>query len=276
MNLMIFKNSDQRMEEALARLEETDLNITGTSGKICRLFLTIINSVMDDAYDVLTNNFAQVFLSAATGEGLDAIGTMMQLDRMVDEDDEDYRYRIAQSRLTAASANMTSIRLAALSTVDVQDVIIKEFTYGAGSFSIYIISDTAITSQDVLDEVKYNVDRVKASGIKYDILTPTIKDISLNIVLSFSNTATENDKIVAIQDSRDRVINYINSLTAGDGLVIEDITDGIIDSNTIIKNAYISSLRIDDIITFVADHDIRWNQRFLASTRDEAITIQGA
>ena len=276
MDLLNFKSEEQIIQEGIALLEKTDLNQAGSSGKICRLLINIVSSLVGDAYKTLQLNHLKLFLSTSTGEALDAIGFMLNCSRWYGEIDNDYRYRISQSTLTAATANQTSIKLAAMSVEGVQSVIMKQYTCGSGSFSLYVVSEFSITPESILTNVKSAVEAVTGYGIKSDILSPIIKDVKLELTIAFSPLATEEDRALIVNDVRIKIVGVINTMDVGESLIIKDLISTVTQMNSMIKDAYLSSLRIDDQLVFLTNQECRWNQRFLVSSTDGAITVQGA
>lgn len=275
MDLINFKDQDKVILDAIALLDNTALNKAGSSGKICRLLVNIVASLVGDTYTALKLNHYQAFLSTAEGDGLDAIGYMVNCPRIGKESDSDYRYRISQSTLTAATCNETSIRLAALSVTGVQSIVMKQYTYGSGSYSIYVVTEYAITPDSILSNVKTAVAKVTAYGIKFDIMTPKIIDVKLGIVVAFTQTATDEDRVLLCNEVKAKTIDLMNSMNMGQSIVVKDIVNKLILVDAKIKNVYISSMKLNDIPVFITDQNLRWNQRFLASSAEGAITVQG-
>lgn len=279
MELLLFKTESQVLQDGISRLEKTVFSEGGTPGKVCRLLLNIINSIIageNGLYDSLKLNHLNAFISTATSDGLDAIGNMVNISRKIYETDEQLRYRINQSMLSMATANEASIKLAALSIEGVQSVSIKEFAFGTGSYAIYIITDTAYPSQSIIDNVKVAVDKVRAYGSRFDILSPIIKDVKMNVILSFVTGTTDAEKSYIYTSTKSSIVSSINTRDMGAILDIELIINNIISSNKSVKNATVSTLFVDDRPVFVTNQECRWNQRFLASSADGAIIVQGA
>jgi uncharacterized phage protein gp47/JayE len=217
----------------------------------------------------------QAFISTATGVGLNKLGEILNCIRLGSETDDNYRYRISQKSLTMATSNMTSITLAALSVDGVQNVILKENIYGTGSFAVYVISNTAITDATTLANVKTAVEKVRPFGCKFEVLSPDILYVACNVVVSFDSSVSETDRSSIIEEVKSTIVTYLNSSNIGAELSIRGFLNNIILSNTMIKDAYLTSLVVNNKTVFVVDQKCRWNQRFLASTLLGDISVQG-
>lgn len=278
MELLLTKTQEELIQEGIRRLDNTELNSDSSSGKICRLLLNIINSVIGDpntgVYTSLRLNHVRALLSTADGEALNDIGVLLNCKRNVGEFDEEYRYRISKSTLTLATANETAIRLAALSVNGVQDVSMKPYVYGTGSFSVYVISEYSVTPKSILDAVKTEIDRVHPYGNKFEVLSPIVTPVELSMIITYTSSAMQNDKIVLNQNITSSVIQYINSRNMGNSLVIKDITNIAKDAGSLVKDAYIVTLKVDGRIVFITDQTTRWNQRFFVSTNPNAIIVK--
>lgn len=278
MNLLLFKSEDQLIKEGISRLDKTELGGAGSSGKVARLLLNIINSIIageGGVYEALSINHANAFLSTAEGEGLDALGTLFNLYRISGESDNEYRYRISQATTGMATANIASIRLAALSVEGVQEVVLKEYSYGAGSYSVYIITESATPSDSMIYNVTNSISAVKPYGVRFSVVYPIVLDTELNMVVSFIPTISEVDKNLIETNIKALILEHINSKSMGSSLVIKELIDIARLHSNLIKDVYISSIKINGVSVFITDQKARWNQRFLASSRIGAINIQG-
>jgi len=277
-DLLLFKNEEQVIKDGIERLNRTSLNIQGSSGKLARLLLNIVNSIIggtNGAYDALRVNHLKAFLSTSYGDSLDAIGQLVNCMRNMLEDDEAYKYRISKSTQSLAAANEISIRLAALSITGVESVVIKEHTYGTGSFVVYVITNNSVNSTSIMTSVKEAIDKVKAYGIKYELLTPIVNEVKLNMVVNFISGVSDNDKRIIYIDTKNAIVNFINNLHMEQSLILNDIITMVNTSNSKIRSSYITSLKINGKSVFLTDQTCRWNQRFMASSNENTITITG-
>ena len=141
------KTFDELKEEATSDLQTVGFNTS--PGAIAKLFMNIVNQNISNLYDTLTVNHIRAFVTTADGAALDAIGVLVQCFRLKDETDDNFRYRIVNQCLTLATSNETAIRLTALTVEGVNDVILKPYSMGAGSFTVIVLSDEDVTSTGI-------------------------------------------------------------------------------------------------------------------------------
>ena len=166
------KTFEELKDEATVDL--TSVGFSTSPGSIAKLFLNIVNKNIANLYNTLTVNHLRAFVTTSDGEALDAIGVLLCCTRLKDETDDNYRYRITQQCLTLATSNETAVRLTALTVEGVEDVILKPYSMGAGSFTVIILSDTNITSKTILDKVRNELALVHGYGIRYNVVSPTL------------------------------------------------------------------------------------------------------
>ena len=272
MELLMKKTIEDLMAISLERLNQTQLNEISRGG-IARLFLSVINDNIAGFYDTLQTNHMQAFLSTATGAGIDEIGFLLACNRNSGEGDEEYRARISQQVLSAASANETAIKLAALSVADVQDVTMKKYTLGTGSFSIFVVTKEALTSEATINSIREAVDKAVGYGIKYDVAAAGFVMVEMKIKLMFtastdvvSQAAYKSKAVTAMKE-------YLNSRALGETLIINEITQRIMDVSEDIVNYQLHELKIDGKRVLNKDQNCKWNERFIESSIPNAIIV---
>jgi hypothetical protein len=271
MILLNSKSFDQL--QAAAKEKLTELGFSTAPGAIAKLFLSIVNRNIADLYDVLTLNHVQAFVSTATDEYLDAIGRMLACDRLTGESNDDYRYRICNQVLNSATANETAIRLAALSTEGVQDVVLKKFSFGSGSFSVMIITDSPTASDALLEVVRINVEQVAGYGVKFNVTNPDIKTVKIKIkLLTKDNISTGVSQDVKFY-VRDALKEYFTTRKIGESIYTNQITQVIMDVNKGIVSYICESFKIDGKTNMYVNQDCKWNERFMLSSDPDAIII---
>lgn len=257
----------------------TQNGFTTTPGGIAKLFADIIAENIAEFYDSLELNHMQAFVTTATGDFLEAIGTLLSCTRKTGENDDDFRKRIINQCLSLANANETAIRLAALSVDYVDDVVMQKYSNGPGSFTLMPIIDVA-AGADALDKVNDAVLDVCSYGEKVIIKLPTLKYIKLSISLVYSSNLTDTEKQSLAVAVRTNIINYINSIAVGDALIINELTKVIMQStlnnttdNSGIINYACNSLEIDGEECLFINQGLRWDEKFQVSTDTDAITV---
>lgn len=139
------------------------------------------------------------------------------------ESDENYRFRIVNLFTSSAKANDTSLRLAALSVPGVADAIIRNYEYGIGSTGLFIISESPIVSQGILNAVQQAVNNTKSSGEHVMVSAPEYRAFKMEVVLQFTPTTPAGDKDIILEQVKENIIDYVNNLEMGDEIVINEI-----------------------------------------------------
>jgi uncharacterized phage protein gp47/JayE len=274
--ILLDKTYEQIMEESLDELEgmQGDRN----AGSVARLLLSIVNKKLagkDGYYSALKLNHAQAFVSKATDRFLDHIGLLLDCHRRDEEvgDDEAFRYRITKQIQIVASANYTAVRLAALSVEGVQDVMMKRWTHGTGSFSVYVITENPITPQEVLDEVARQIMDSEAYGIRGEVFRPNLITVQAKIRLVFNKTVPELDRKLAIAQAQDRIREYINSRNVGEPLTMTEINKAMTEIHPGIEEVILFDYRLNDRPVLPVDQQGAWNERFIESDKPNAVYV---
>ncbi len=270
--MIITKSLDELMTQTMERLSGTSITEIGPGG-VARLLLAIMNENLSEFYSIFSLNLAQACISQATEGNIDLIGFMLSCPRITGESDDNYKYRVCNQVLTIASANETAIRLAALSVDLVKNVILKPYTFGTGSFSIYIITDTPNTSQETINEVQSKINEVKGYGIRFAVFIPKTIPIEFKAMIIFTKgTDDATKKIITIQ-AKQLIRDYINSRMPGESIVINEINEIIMSISETIYDYQITSFAINGRLALATNQDSKWNERFIESSKPNAIDV---
>lgn len=277
MPLLIQKTMDDLMQAAMARLAKTPITETGPGG-VARLLLAVFNEQLatdapdgEGFYKKLEVAHAQAFLSTAEGQYLDLIGMLLNCKRLDGESDDDYRYRISKQTLTLAAANQTAIRLAALSVPGVKDVLMKPFTHGTGSGSLYVITDDPSQTASVIAQVQAAVDEVAAYGVRVHVFAPTTIPVEMRIRLIFDKKASEMEKKLIRNQATQALKDYINSRGPGEAIVINEIVQRVMQVSDLIFDIEILSMAVNHRPVLITNQTCAWNERFVESSRPGAL-----
>lgn len=261
--MMLFdKDLAQIADETLADLEAAGID-GSTPGDITRILLGVVNKQLDSFYTVLRENHVQAFVSKATDARLDLIGQLVQCNREPGESNDNYRYRICNAVLDAASANETAVRLAALSAEGVQDIMMRPFTHGTGSFSVYVLSAESYTPDEVLENVREKLEAVKGYGIRTEVYRPIIKEVQVSMRVVYDKTVRESERALGLSMITEEVQSYLNGLNVGQFLDFsrfEQIARETVDN---IKEVHIFDFKVDGRPVFNKTIIPAWNERFV-------------
>jgi len=136
-------------------------------------------------------------------------------------DDDNYKNNISNKVLGTEIGNIASIKLAALNTPGINNVIITPKSHGIGTFSIFIVSDLPLVSDGLILALNNNLANVVPEGVTYYINKPNYLSINIKMTLILRQSATiSEDEITSMRES---VTNYINNLGLGGTIVISDM-----------------------------------------------------
>lgn len=265
------KTFEELQNESLAEL--TAVGFNSSAGTISRLFMSIINKNVDSLYRVLTTNHLRAFLSTTDGNGIDAIGALLNCSRLSRESDEDYKYRVSQQCLVLASSNEVAVRLAVLCTEGVADTILKKYAMGAGTFSVIIVLEDGYNKEDVIANVKDSIDKTDAYGIKYNVITPTLTYIKFKMKLYIKDNVSDADAQTIRYDVQIALSDYISNLDIGEGIVIDQLTQAIMNVSDNIISHQCLEFKINGERALYVNQSCRWFERFALSTDVDNIVI---
>lgn len=275
MALHIKKSLDELMVTGISRLENVTLSdgkhLSAKPGGVARLLLTIINASLEEFYTRLEEVHLQSFLSTASGEGLDLVASLINCTRKAGEEDEVYRARISQQVRILEKANELAVRMAILSVDGVQDVNLVPYTHGSGSFTGFIITETAMPSESIIYECRAALADVVAYGIKYNIEGPDLIPVEMGIkLIMLNNTEAPNDLIEKV---RDRVRTFINSRKIGEELIFNEIVETVMATSEDIYDMEVFNYKVNELRVLNTNQSCRGNERFIESTKPGAITV---
>lgn len=144
------------------------------------------------------------------------------------ETDTDYQYRInlkLSSKNGAAEADLT---LAILNVPGLQNVV---FQRQAGTYLCYVYAVSPTVPTSTLQMVQAQMDKATAWPIVGTAVQPNLIGISVSTTVTFISGATSSQQQSAIANAVAAAANYINNLSIGQTLVINDVADAILSSD---------------------------------------------
>lgn len=269
--LYLERNHAELNEISFKRLEEAGLGIS--AGRIAKLLLSIVNENVAEFYSTLKEQHVQAFLSYATGQSLDLIGELLNCPRESGEEDDDYRYRISKQTLSLARANETAVRLAVLSVEGVEDVVMRPFTHGTGSFSVYVVTNAPTASEDILEQVREKLEEFKAFGIRAEVYNPLLLPVELKVRLIFDKRVTDLDRKMIRAQAQQLIKEHIASLSVGNELDPMEIRSKILRLHEGIYDVDMYYFRIDGKPALLVPQKASWNERFVEAPVPDAVFV---
>lgn len=242
-----------------------------TPGSIAKLFADIINKSISDFYETLSINHMQSFVTTAEGVYLDSIGTMLSCNRKLNEDDSDFRKRICSQTLTLANGNETAIRLAVLSCTDVEDVVLKKFSHGPGSLTIVPV--TKYIDEPKIAEIEDAISDIVSYGEKVIVKAPTYKYVKFNISISITSSTDDVEQQNLKNEVRQSIIKYINSLRIGESILINELTQKIMQVDDRIINYSCDLFSINNQKCLFINQGCRWDEKFIISPDLNSVSV---
>ena len=262
--------------EELSAEATSDLQAVGFSaspGSIAKLFMNIVNQNIANLYNTLTVNHIRAFVTTADGGALDAIGTLLQCYRLKNETDDNFRYRITHQCLTLATSNETAIRLTALTVEGVNNVILKPYSMGAGSFTVIVLSDEDTTSSGILERVEQKLLSVHGYGIRYNVVSPTLTYVSIKHKIYLNETLSDIEKQEIRYEVQLALTKYLNNLNIGEDISIDKITQVIMNVSDKILQESNLAFYINGEKALYVNQSCRWFERFIASKDADNVVI---
>jgi phage-related baseplate assembly protein len=117
-----------------------------------------------------------------------------------------------------------AFRFQLLSIPGISDV---SFEPAAGTFYCYVYAITPTASTSLLSSVQEALNQTAAFPLTGTALNPDLVGISLATTITLAASATQTDQQTAIAAAVQAAQNYINDLSVGQQLIINDIADQI-------------------------------------------------
>ena len=265
------KEYEELSQEGIQELNNIGFN--SSPGSIAKLFLNIINKSIADLYNTLTVNHLRAFVTTADNDALDAIGSLLQCYREVGESDDNYRYRITQQCLVLATSNYTAVRLTALTTEGVEDVVLQPYSMGAGSFTVIVLGNTKVTDDSILKAVYDRLLDVHGYGVRYNVVSPTLNYIKLTQVLSFTDNVSDSEKQDIRYEVQQLVVDYLANLKIGETFNIDKMTQIIMNVSPYIIQEQNKNFYINNEVSLYTNQTSRWFERFTVSNDVDNVVI---
>jgi uncharacterized phage protein gp47/JayE len=264
----MIKSTSEIMADLQTRLaEKTDVTNTDP-GSVARTFLDVLSEEFYEFYTQLDLSVAMNFVSTASGIYLNMIGQLLDCKRTAGETDDNYRARIVNQVYVVAGASLTSIRLKALAVDGVRDLVFKQYTHGAGSFTCYVMVEDPKNTRAIVNAVQGVIDDTKAYGVYAEVLSPVLIPVELMVRLVFSNDTASAEKATLRQNATKAVRDYMNNLNMGEGFVLNEAIQRMMDVSPKIRDLDIYGLAVNGVQKFIGNLDNKWNEQFILDTID--------
>ena len=190
-------------------------------------------------------------------ENVSAVTTGQEL-----EGDASLRSRIRSAVLVAQGANATAVADAAVQVPGVSDVLVNEFSAGAGSFELLLIPDGNRVPLESLLQVRSRIQNVAAFGINFVIREPRYVPIAIDLELSMPRV-NDVEKPLLRDLAAGRISGYVGGLGPSEILHIGRLREAALGASRLIADVTIRSMRIGGRPQLIADYPLARDEVFI-------------
>ncbi len=260
---MIIKKTAEELNEVMkAALKENTPITYMDRGSIARAIIETINSAIAEYYETLEYNVLMAFVSTAEGQFLDSIGKLLDCQRHIDENDDNYRYRITQQIYVVAQANETAIEINCLSVDNVRDVILIPYVWGAGSFMVYVDVVDKNLMDETVQKVQEVINNTQAYGVSGEAVLPKMIAVDLAGKITFSEEISHHKASSIRAEVRQSIMDYIDNLNIGQPMIAAQLIHVAMSVDKVINSIDITRLSLNDRPVMVANKKSRRNEQF--------------
>jgi uncharacterized phage protein gp47/JayE len=164
--------------------------------------------------------------------------------------------------------------MAILTLEDVTDVKHQPFSYGPGSFSCIVLTGAQYASADKISECIRAVEKVVGHGIRFEIIQPIYVEVGIEIILALNpNLNTADSQSIRI-DVRNAISEYLQTLALGEDIIINEITQRIMDQSKDITDYICSRFVVNNQSAFYVNQSARWCEKFIPALSGNSILVK--
>lgn len=145
------------------------------------------------------------------------------------ESDADYQYRLSLKLQSSGGNSEIDIRAAVLQIPGIQDLAFQPL---AGTYEVYVYGIVPQVPQSLLSLVQTALNSFTAYPLTGTAIVPDLVGISINTTLTLQSGLSLIDQSTIISTATTAAANYINNLTIGQELIINEIANVIVNSDT--------------------------------------------
>lgn len=190
------------------------------------------------------------------------------------ESDAQFRYRLTNFVASQPTGNEIAVRLAALGSADISNVVLQEFARGAGTFDALLVPVGNSVSFRSSEVIRKSIERVSAFGVSVRVKQPDYIKFKLTIQLVPAKGSALGILDVNKLNAKTAVLNYFESIRLGGELIINRLRAEIINAVTEdIKDINILELCLDGKPHVIRNVKLNATELFTPDTESEAIEI---
>lgn len=182
------------------------------------------------------------------------------------ESDDNYRYRISNSRAVTESANLTAVRLAMLPVPGVSDVVITEY---AGMMDALVLPAGNYVSESVVRACEFLGNREKAGGVRLRARGPEIVPFEVYMQIQLTRETPAEDSPDIKNTARLSVLDYFANIQRGGYFVPSQLSAAVQSSDERIFDHKLVCLSFRRRPYLHRRFQLRWDELFAPDTESE-------
>jgi len=144
------------------------------------------------------------------------------------EDDDNYRFRLANKRAQFEAANHDALRISMLPVAGVSDIIIKEYP---GYIDVLVLPSGNTVQESVVQACEFLGNRAKAGGIRLVCRGPRMVPFEVYVQIQLSETTPTSDREMVKQAVKNAILDYFDDIPLGGTLIMSELSSRIQDSH---------------------------------------------
>lgn len=158
------------------------------------------------------------------------------------ESDDNYRRRILSAVKVSATGTVEALRFAALAVNGVRDIRIREASYGLGSCEIILVPEVPGRIGNLPSLVSAAVSQIRPLGIRMNVSVANAILVSVNATITLPFGTAQNLRTGIQNQASIFVKRYLNSLTIGDTMSIQEVERQIRISSDLIRSINVTTI----------------------------------
>jgi uncharacterized phage protein gp47/JayE len=158
------------------------------------------------------------------------------------ESDDNYRRRILSAVKVSATGTVEALRFAALAVNGVRDIRIREASYGLGSCEIILVPEVPGRIGNLPSLVNAAVSQIRPLGIRMNVSVANAVPVSINATITLPFGTAQNLRTGIQNQASIFVKRYLNSLTIGDTMSIQEVERQIRISSDLIRSINVTTI----------------------------------
>lgn len=202
--------------------ENTKIDIS--NGSVLDMILKSMSYMLSEAYTEIENNKKPYLFTKQSDDELDSTGIFLQCPRLVDETDDNYKYRLMNWIKRNASCNLTAIEEAIKTLTFSSSAIYVPYTDGVGTATVYLIPYKYEEDyiKNAIAEAKEVINKVVDPSCIINYAVPSPIKVKLVAYLDVVSGADIN---YIKREIMNKVKDYINNLAPGSKLLLGTINN---------------------------------------------------